>query len=182
MMSSSTTTTTTVVMIYVTVAAEMARTASSSRRSIDAAAAAAEAIFNYPMLIAKYRRMATGGVGVRSTSSRTVRVHVHLIADDRTARLRLVEATPLEQTGQWDVNFLVHLEISTENLDLLRVATFATLRRGIVQCFGQFDHNLDIIAGTVRRWIGQGRRICRARRGRRRRRLLLFECVENPCT
>lgn len=88
------------VVIDVTVTAEMPGSSF---------AAATEAIFNDTILVREYRGMAAGSVGMRAGAT-AVRVYVHLVAHDRATGLGLVQATPLEQTGQGNVNFLMHLQ------------------------------------------------------------------------
>lgn len=131
--------------------------------------------------------MAAGRVGVRTAA---IRVHVHFIAYDRAARLCLVQSAPLEQTGQGNVNFLVHLEVASEDFDLLRVALTA-LGRCTVQGFGELDHYLYIIASSRRRTgITRGGTNCPRSHRRRRRRCcrgscrswLFFKRLENSCT
>ena len=95
------------VVIDVTVTAEMPGSSF--------AAAATEAIFNDTILVGEYRGMAAGSVGMRAGAT-AVRVYVHLVAHDRTTGLGLVQATPLEQTGQGNVNFLMHLQTNKNGI------------------------------------------------------------------
>lgn len=102
-----------------------------------------------PMLLVEDGRMASVGVGSAAATGTTsttgaVRILVDLVSDDRTARLSLVEAAPLEQARQWNVDLFVDLEIPSQNLDLL--SALATALRS-VQRLGQLYHDLNIIAG-----------------------------------
>lgn len=70
-----------------------------------------------PMLLVEDGRMASVGVGSAAATAATrttsttgaIWILVNLIPDDRTARLGLVEATPLEQARQWNVDLFVDL-------------------------------------------------------------------------
>ena len=59
--------------------------------------------------------MAAGSVGMRGGAT-AVRGYVHLVAHDRATGLGLVQATPLEQTGQGNVNFLMHLQTNKNGI------------------------------------------------------------------
>lgn len=107
-----------------------------------------------PMLLVEDGRVAGVGVGsagtaTTATPSGAVRVLVDFVPYDRAAGLSLIETTPLEQSGQWNVDLFVDLEVPSQNLDLL--GALATVLRRCVQGLGQFDHNLDVIAGRSRR-------------------------------
>lgn len=105
-----------------------------------------------PMLLVEDGRMASVGVGSAAATAATgttsttgaIWILVDLVPDDRTARLSLVEAAPLEQARQWNVDLFVDLEIPSQNLDLFG-ALAAALRS--VQCLGQLYHDLNIVAG-----------------------------------
>lgn len=105
-----------------------------------------------PMLLVEDGRMASVGVGYAATTGAAgtttatgaIWILVDLVPDDRTARLSLVEAAPLEQARQWNVDLFVDLEIPSQNLDLF--GALATALRSI-QRLGQLYHDLNIVAG-----------------------------------